>query len=509
MSNKNLQIYFTSDVHAYIYPTDYHTPGEMNIGLFKCANRFHKDGNTLVIDGGDILQGSSFGAYVHDSKGEARTLAEIMNQCGYDYVTLGNHDFNYGMAYQRSYLDHLNAQCLCQNIVSAEDGSLCHPYTIHTLENGLRIGLVGIVTDYVNIWEKPDHLEGIRITDPVAASAAAVAELRNQVDLLIGIYHGGFERDLESGRLLSETRENLAYKICEEQDYDILLTGHQHMRVAGQWIHGTYVVQTPDRGSAFISLQVTCEGNGAVRCESTLVDAGGTAEPAMLAAFQDVEDGAQAWLDEPVGHLNRPLLPGAPLEMAARGSDIADFFNHVQRTVSGADLSACGLANEIVGLPLTVHRRDVLSAYPYPNTLVVLRITGAQLRQCIERSAEYFALDKNGALCISDSFLRPKVEHYNYDYYAGVTYEIDVTRPLGDRVVRLERNGQPVQPDDVYTICTNNYRSSGTGGYPAYTQCEIVQEINHEMAELILDYFRETPEVVMEEGHPIHVTPTV
>lgn len=507
MNVQQLQIYFTSDVHAYIYPTDYHTPGEMNIGLFKCANRFHKDGNTLVIDGGDILQGSSFGAYVHDSAGNAQTLAEVMNACGYDYVTLGNHDFNYGMEYQHSYLEHLHARCLCQNIVSAESGEVCYPYVIHTLENGLRVGLVGIVTDYVNIWEKAEHLAGICITDPVAASAAAAAQLRDQVDLLIGIYHGGFERDLETGRLLSETKENLAYQICEEQDYDILLTGHQHMRIEGQWIHGTYAVQTPDAGRAFISLTVMRGEDGAITCKSELVDAGGVADPAMLERFQDIEHGAQTWLDEPVGHLNRPLMPSSPLEMAARGSDIADFFNLVQLSISGADLSACGLANEVVGLPLLVHRRDVLSAYPYPNTLVVMRITGAQLRQCMERSAEYFDLDENGHLCISDSFLRPKVEHYNYDYYAGVDYEIDATRPIGDRITRLDYHGKPVQPEDSFTICTNNYRSSGTGGYPAYPQCEIVREINMEMAELILDYFRQTPEVSMEEGHNIRVLP--
>ena len=79
-----------------------------------------------------------------------------MNRCGYDYVTLGNHDFNYGMAYLDSYLDALHARCVCQNVRRA-DGSTRFPARVHTLENGLRVGIVGIVTDYVNIWERPDY----------------------------------------------------------------------------------------------------------------------------------------------------------------------------------------------------------------------------------------------------------------------------------------------------------------------------------------------------------------
>lgn len=97
MQERKLTIYFTSDLHSYIYPTDYRSQTEKDLGLFKCASRFQKDGNTLIIDGGDLLQGSSFGAYCHDTIGSAEKFAEIMNRCGYDYVTLGNHDFNYGM----------------------------------------------------------------------------------------------------------------------------------------------------------------------------------------------------------------------------------------------------------------------------------------------------------------------------------------------------------------------------------------------------------------------------
>ena len=496
MGEKHLQIYFTSDLHSYIYPTDYRTPGERDIGLFKCANRFCKDGNTLVIDGGDLLQGSPLGAFCHDSIGDAEKFSSIMNSCGYDYVTLGNHDFNFGMDYLATYLNALDARCVCQNALNS-DGAVRFPWHIHVLENGLRIGIVGIVTDNVNVWERPEHLVGLKISEPFSAAKAALNEMHGQVDLTVCVYHGGFERDLTSGRVLSESTENIGYRICQELDFDILLTGHQHMSVAGQMVFGTFVVQPSDSGREFLSVRAVV-ANGHKAITSQTIPASGECEPALLDRFTDMEKGAQTWLDVVVGHLDRPLLPAPPLVMAAEGNDIANFFNEVQLASSGAQISATSLANEVAGLPQIVHRRDVLTAYPYTNTLTVLEISGEVLRKAIERSAEYFALDDDGQLCVSDQFLKPKVEHYNFDYYAGVDYTIDVKRPIGQRVSSLMYHGRPVTAQDSFTICVNSYRASGAGGYPMYLHCPVVREINAEMSDLILDFFKSKPLLTVE-----------
>ena len=485
---RNFTIYFTSDLHGYIYPTDYRSREERDIGLFKCANRFEKDGNTLIIDGGDLLQGSPLGAFCHDTLGDAGRFAQIMNRCGYDYVTLGNHDFNYGMAYLDSYLDTLHARCVCEN-VRWDGAGVRFPARIHTLENGLRIGIVGIVTDYVNIWEKPEHLSGVTISDPVPAARAALEKLRGQVDVTLCIYHGGFERDLATGRVLSTTHENVAYRLCQELDFDLLLTGHQHMTVRGQSVCGTFVVQPTDRGQEFLRIEAAITDKEK-HFTSKTVPAGGACRRDWLEEFAGMEHGAQNWLDEVVGHLRDPLLPDTPLRMAAEGSGLSDLFNAVQLWASGAQLSASSLANDVAGLPQVVRRRDLLIAYPYTNTLSVLEITGAVLRQAMERSAEYFTRNDDGSLRVSDCFLEPKVEHYNYDYYAGASYVYDISRPVGQRVTSLTVAGKPVADSDVFTICLNSYRASGTGGYDCYVGCRVVREIGTEMSELILDYFK-------------------
>lgn len=492
MGERHLQIFFTSDIHAYIYPTDYHNSGEQDIGLFKCANRFRKDGNTLIIDGGDILQGSPLGAFCHDSIHDAKVFAAIMNRCGYDYVTLGNHDFNFGTAYLDTYLNELRACCVCQNALRADTGTARFPSHIHVLKNGLRIGIVGIVTDHINVWERPEHLTGITITDPLPAARTALEKLRGKADLTICVYHGGFERDLASGRVLSRSSENIAYRICQELDFDILLTGHQHMSIPGQTVAGTFVVQPTDSGKEFVRVEAVVSDDQK-SFSSQNIPAGGACDATLLDDFSAMEKGAQMWLDEVVGHLDRPLLPAAPLTMAVEGNDIVTLFNEVQLTHTGAQLSASSLANEVTGLPQTVRRRDVLTAYPYTNTLTVLEITGAILREAMERSAEYFDLDETGQLCISDRFLKPKVEHYNYDYYAGVDYVIDVSKPTGQRIADLRYRGQAVKDSDKFTICLNSYRASGTGGYSCYTDCPILREINTEMADLILEFFKANP----------------
>ena len=489
MQERNLTIYFTSDLHSYIYPTDYRSQEEKDLGLFKCASQFQKDGNTLIIDGGDLLQGSPLGAFCHDTVGSAAQFAQIMNRCGYDYVTLGNHDFNYGMPYLDSYLDALRARCVCENVRWA-GGGVRFPAHVHVLENGLRIGIVGIVTDYVNIWERPEHLSGIRIKDPIPAAAAALLSLKGKVDLTVCVYHGGFERDLASGRTLSATHENVAYRICQELDFDILLTGHQHMSVPGQTLFGTFVVQPSDRGQEFIRVEAVLSGEEK-RITSETVPAHGACRREWLEEFSEMEHGAQNWLDEVIGTLPRALTPDTPLRMASEGNALADLFNAVQLWASGAQLSATSLANDVAGLPKTVRRRDLLIAYPYTNTLAVLEITGKVLKAALERSAEYFSRGEDGRLCVSDVFLRPKVEHYNYDYYAGVSYVYDISRPVGERVTSMRVNGQDVREEDTFTICLNSYRASGTGGYDFYVGCPVVREIGTEMADLILDCFKE------------------
>ncbi len=487
-NNRKLKICFTSDVHGYFYPTTYADKEVKNVGLFGCADSFFKDENTLLIDGGDILQGSAFTYYCKQELDSPEAIAGIMSEIGYDYFTLGNHDYNYGTEYQAKYTAAHKGKCLCQNVTD-EAGNILFPYDVKVMTDGLRVGLVGIVTDYINVWEKKENLQGVIISDPFAAAKKALEELKEKTDLTVCIYHGGFECDLKTGERLSQTTENAAYRICQELNFDILLTGHQHMSVDGQYINNTYVVQPLDRALEYHYIEVEVSGEGKkIRSEKRSSN-GNYKASSVSDHYQNLQDKVQDWLDLPIGHLSRPLLPGEKAEMALHGSPIADFINRIQLFFSEAQISVVGLANEIAGFRENVSMRDIIATYPYPNTLVVCQINGRQLRTVMERSAEYLTMTEDGTVVVSESFLVPKVEHYNYDYYLGVEYQIDPSREMGERVRNLTYQGKPVTDQDSFTICLNNYRVTGAGGYETYQQCPVVREINIEMAELIMDYF--------------------
>jgi 2',3'-cyclic-nucleotide 2'-phosphodiesterase/3'-nucleotidase len=489
---EKLTVYFTSDTHGYLYPTNFHDGKPRAMGLL--SMRFPKDGNTLVIDGGDTLQGSPLTYYCH-AKGLPMPLARAMNDLGYDYVTLGNHDFNYGYDTMKAHLTTLDARCLCANVRDRRGELPVFPYEVRTLENGLRVGLVGVVTNWVNRWEKPENLADFEIGDPFEAAARAVEALKGQYDVLVGIYHGGLEKDPETGRRLSATDENIACRLCEELPFDLLLTGHQHIPMAGVDYHGVHIVQTPCNATRFV--KVTLDGEGRFMSELCAPVVPESLKPWQERLYADLT----AWLDTPIGRLNRPIRPGGKLEMALNGSEIADFFNMVQLEASGAQVSCTSLGNELRGFESEVTVRDVVASYVYANTLVVLEATGDVLCRALEQCARYFSVDGQ-SVSIAEPFLRPKEAHYNYDYFYGIRYAFDLRRPAGSRVTRLEFAGHAIKPDDRLTLVMNNYRATGAGDFDFFPECPRLKEIQTDVSELILNYLSSRSLVEIPRDRP-------
>ena len=150
--------------------------------------------------------------------------------------------------------------------------------------------------------------------------------------------------------------------------------------------------------------------------------------------------------------------------------------------------------------------RDVVASYIYSNTLVVLEVTGAVLREALEQCARYFAVDEDGHISIAESFLRPKEAHYNYDYFYGIEYAFDLSRPEGHRVTLLSRHGAPIRPEDRLTLCMCDYRATGSGNFDCYLDCPRISENLTQVSELILSYLVAHPMVELPEEHPFHVT---
>ena len=140
-----------------------------------------------------------------------------------------------------------------------------------------------------------------------------------------------------------------------------------------------------------------------------------------------------------------------------------------------------------MGFAKEVTTRDVMGAYQFPNTIKVLEVDEDILRRALERAAEYYTLKEDGTIEISDCFINPKVEHYNYDFFAGMEYTFDLTKPVGERVVEILKDGKPLG-DKKYTIAMSDYRATGTGGYECYQECPIVREYDVDIQALAIEY---------------------
>lgn len=326
---KEFDIYYTSDTHGKILPVDYQTGGHLTRGLMDISAAIRHSGNTIVADGGDSLQGSPLLQHYleHRDRFGVHPAAFAFNAMGLDVYTLGNHDFNFGYEVLKEYTHAMKAVCVCANVDDRRGELKLQKTWIKTLENGLRVGFTGVVTDYVNLWEKPEHLTALAVSEPIAAASAALAELRQQCDICICIYHGGYERDLESGALLTDSRENVACRLAEETDFDILLTGHQHMSVAGTVIADTFTVQPPCDAGSYIHIRglLNRDLSPALQLDSSLVPVERDCDPADYAALMPLENAAESWLDESIGRLSEPILPEEKLAVALHGSRLADF----------------------------------------------------------------------------------------------------------------------------------------------------------------------------------------
>ncbi|ONI39840.1 bifunctional metallophosphatase/5'-nucleotidase [Candidatus Epulonipiscium fishelsonii] len=486
-----IKIYYTTDTHGHIFPINYATNKPAPVGVLACGKEFEKDGNTIIIDAGDTIQGSPFTKYMWGHTDKGCIVSEVLNKVGYDFVTLGNHDFNYGYDGLKRYINNLDATCLVANMKDMSREIYNPDCAVIHLKNGTKVGIVGVVTDYVPIWEKPANLKNLKIQDAFLRAQKALDYIRDKCDIKICIYHGGFECDVPTGKVLSNTNENVGYKICKELDFDILLTGHQHMPLEGINLFGTFTMQLRHNATEYGYIEIDGENIKSETRKPKIMDV--EIEP----HWQVLQDEVDIWLDQTIGTFNKKIEAKNKLTLALEGSTLANFCNQVQKDFSNADFSCTALGNDSIGFNKKVTIRDIVSAYQFPNTLKVIEVTKDILKEALERAAEYYDV-MDGKIQISDRFLIPKVEHYNFDFFLGFEYVIDVSKPLGERVVEINQDGKPLE-DKVYTLVLSDYRATGAGGYPFYANCKVVKEYSVDVQELIIEYIKEHKNIKVDK----------
>lgn len=475
-----LKIIHTSDLHGYFFPTDYLDRKIKETAYLSLLNNIEKDEYVILTDGGDILQGSSFDYFVKENL-NSDIIADIMQNV--DYYTLGNHDFNYGYEYLKTYIENMKGKLVCANVKDKLGNIKIDPYAIKEID-GYTIGFAGIVTDWVNLWEREENIKNFEIRDAFEEAKKVLEELkREKADLNILIYHGGYEIDLESGEKLTDTTENVGGKIAKELDFDIILAGHQHMELAGK-INNTLAIETPANGAKAALVEVDFDTK---EINSSFIEAK-LGENPLIKKYKNIEEKVQDYLDLPIAKLSRDYMPEDRIKMALEGSDLADLINKIQLEYTGADISITSFANVISGLKKNLTTRDVLNTYRFPNTTVVLEIDGKTLRDALEQNFSYIEYD--GSYKISKKFLEPKEEHYNFDFFYGIDYEKDLTKEVGKRIGKIFFKGKEIKYSDKFSLVMNNYRATGAGGFNMYKDLKVLKNYDKEVTEILLNYFR-------------------
>ncbi|MHC5267733.1 bifunctional metallophosphatase/5'-nucleotidase [Enterococcus sp. LJL98] len=515
-----ISILATSDLHGYLLPTNF-TERKMDLpfGVARIATKMkeieaEKKGPVIKIENGDFIQGSPLSYYVRKKEEYgAKTIIDVLNRLKYDVSVLGNHEFNYGLDYLESAIASYQHPVLAANILNkAGEVAFGQPYTI--LEKaGIKIAVLGLVTCYIPHWEQPETIRDLTFESIVETAKTYVPLLREKADVVLVAYHGGFERDLMTGEPTEAlTGENEAYALLQEvPGIDALITGHQHREIATK-IHGVPVIQPGFRGAFLGEIRLTLEKSAkqvkVIKSEALLHSmAEVPLDRAVLEQMMPLSEEVEEWLDQTLGEVIGEMTITDPNAARLAEHPYIEFINHVQMAASGADISLTSLFNnDGQGFAATITMRDVLTNYIYPNTLCVLEISGADLKAALEQTATYFLIDKD-TIVFNPQYIEPKPQYYNYDMYEGIDYVIDLTRPFGERVTRLEYQGKKVAPNDRLQVVMNQYRGVGGGNYAMFSAEKIIKEIPIDMTELISDYLRQHPKIYAKVNHNFVVEP--
>jgi 2',3'-cyclic-nucleotide 2'-phosphodiesterase / 3'-nucleotidase len=562
----HLRLMETSDLHMFVLDWDYYlAKPDRAVGFNRVATLIRASRkevpNTLLFDNGDLIQGSPLGDYVFSQApptgGKPHPVVAVMRDLGYDAATVGNHEFNFGLEFLEASLAGGAFPFVCANVQRVGGTAFLPPYTIlersfidsSGARQSLRVGVIGFVTPQIVIWDKARLAGKLQSGDIVLSAKRLVPELRARCDLVVALCHSGI-----SDKGWVEGEEHAALHLADVPGIDVIFTGHAHRvfpgkdydgmpgvdAVAGR-LKGVPAVMPGFWGShlGIVDLVLKREGvrwlvdEANVKAEPIYRREGSKVEPlveadaAVGAQIAAVHTGALQWIEQPVGAVDKPIHsyfvwaghdPATALVNAAQTAYVRPLLASVgagelpllsQMAPYRAGYTPDSFVDIAAG-PIAL--RQAAGLYQYSsNTVVVVKLTGAQIVDWLEYAARAFnTIDPTVAA--EQALVDKRVPSYNFDIISGLSYRIDVTHPQrysggtvnkdAHRILDVRFDGEPIDPAREFAVVTNSYRADGGGSVPALVGATILLRAPDTNKDVVLRHFRSTPTVAVPDQSP-------
>ena len=462
-----LIIFHTNDMHARVSSKD---DNGQSIGLAEISAAVKamelKNSDTLWLDAGDTFHGTP---RINISQGEH--MVTLLNETTLDAMVPGNHDFNYGSERLRELSKNLNVVLLSANTVQENTHKyIFKPYQIYKLPNNIKVGVFGLTTPETSYKSNPNNTVGIEFLNPIEQAQDMVKKLRSKCDVLIAITHIGLDKN-------SKFTSDMIAK--EAPGIDLIVDGHSHDALPeGMVVGDTLIVQTGCYASRLGRVTISLNEHKITSKKAELLS---KEDVAAIAPTPDskikkaltVIDRRNAKLFNVVVAKSDRRMSSSPVIVRRQESELGNLAADAFRWKTGADIAAMNGGGLRADLPAgDVKRFDVMSIFPFGNTVQVVEIKGSTIREMLERSVADYPTTFGGFLSVS-----------------GMTFSFVPTQPAGDRVRDIRIGHEALNDDKTYKFASMDFLLSGGDGYDMLKGLEIVTKYGS-ADEVVGEYLR-------------------